>query len=273
MEAPPIPLKRDLVFFDLEATGLNVLKDRIVQIALIKFEKKTGAEKRYCTLVNPGIPISEEAISIHGITPDMVRSAPTFAQIAEQLYTFIGNADLAGYNSTRFDIPMLIEEFGRVGMDFSIEDRNLIDVQQIFYKMEPRTLRAAYRFYCGEELNNAHDALADVEATIKVFRGQLSKYAGVNLTDDKGNIIESPVVPDAKELYKFTHEQPIIDVTNRLKLNKDGEVVFNFGKYEGQVVAEVLAKDHNYYHWMMEKDFSQQVKQMIKKIYEENEKR
>jgi DNA polymerase III subunit epsilon len=266
-----IPLKRDLVFFDVEATGLNVLRDRILQIALIKYEKKTNREERYQTLINPGIPIPEASIAIHGITPDMVRNAPTFPQIAEHLYQFIGDADLAGYNSNRFDIPMLVEEFGRAGIVLNLDNRNLLDIQQIFYKMEPRTLKAAYRFYCDKPLENAHDAMADVEATVSVFIGQLERYAGVDFEDPDGNIVPAPIIPDVKALYQFTNEQPVIDVTQKMKLLADGRIVFNFGKYEGQEVGPVLAQDKNYYNWIMDKEFSQQVKQLAKKLLKEHE--
>ncbi len=265
-------LKKSLVFFDIEATGLNVLRDRIVQIALIKYDKDKNEPTTFTTLVNPGIPISQEAMSVHGITPEKVKNAPLFAQIADKLMTFIGDSDLAGYNSNRFDIPMLMEEFGRVGLEFSIERRALLDVQQIFYKMEPRTLKAAYRFYCGADMVNAHDALADVEATIAVLEGQLHKYKNTDFEDSEGKIVPSPIIPDVQALYRFTNDQPVIDVTQKLKLNADGKIIFNFGKYDGQEVAEVLAKDKNYYHWIQEKEFSQQVKQLVKKIMKENEK-
>jgi DNA polymerase-3 subunit epsilon len=266
-----IDLKRDLVFFDIEATGLNVLRDRIVQIALIKYTRGKQDPTNYQTLVNPGVPISEEAIAVHGITPEMVQNAPTFAQIATKLFEFIGDADLAGYNSNRFDVPMLMEEFGRVGIDFSTEGRSLLDMQQIFYKMEPRTLRAAYRYYCGKKLENAHDAMVDVEATVEVFIGQLARYEEEDYISEDGQVVERPIRGDVKAIYRFINEQPVIDVTQRLKLNADGKVVFNFGKYDGMEAGPVLHSDKNYYHWILEKEFSQQVKQLVRKIYKEYE--
>ena len=166
-------LNRDLCFFDLEATGLNVIRDRIVQIAIIKYSKKDKPPEELTMLINPGIPISEEAMEVHGITPKMLSNKPTFQQVGQKIFDFIGNSDLAGYNSNRFDVPMLMEEFARIGIEFDVSKRRLIDVQRVFYKMEPRTLKAALRFYCGKELENAHDALADVQATIDVFKGQL----------------------------------------------------------------------------------------------------
>jgi DNA polymerase-3 subunit epsilon len=260
-------LTRDLVFFDLETTGLNVIRDKIVQIALIKLHKNGAPPVEYTTLVNPGIPISEESMAIHGITPADLRNKPTFQQIAEKVHEFIGDADLGGYNSNRFDIPMLMEEFARVGMELDISKRRLIDAQRIFYKMEPRTLKAAYRLYCQKELTDAHDALADVRATIEVFQGQLQMYDGKDLMDEEGNTIPAPIQNDIQALHDFTNDLNFLDVTQKLKAQADGVVVFNFGKYAGQSVKEVFKKEPNYYHWMMEREFSSQVKQMIKEIY------
>ena len=258
-------LKRDLCFFDLEATGLNVVRDRIVQIGIIKYSAKGKAPAELNMLINPGIPISEEAMAVHGITPKMVSNKPTFAQAAQQIYDFIGNSDLAGYNSDRFDIPLLMEEFARVGFDFDVEKRRMIDVQKIFYKMEPRTLAAALKFYCNEEIENAHDAMADVKATVAVLKGQLERYEGVDYVDGDGNVTENPIRNDMDAIYNFTKNDKSIDVTNRLKYNNDGEVVFNFGKYNGQPVGPSLAADRQYYHWILEKEFSVQVKNRVKK--------
>ncbi|MCB0644892.1 MAG: 3'-5' exonuclease [Phaeodactylibacter sp.] len=258
-------LKKDLCFFDLEATGLNVVRDRIVQIGVIKYSAKGKPAEELNLLINPGIPISEEAMAVHGITPKMVANKPTFAQVADQIYDFIGNADLAGYNSNRFDIPLLMEEFARVGKDFDIDNRRLIDVQRIFYKMEPRTLAAALKFYCDKDIENAHDALADVRATIDVFKGQLERYEGVDYTDGDGNVTSNPIRNDMDAVYEFTRNDNMIDVTNRLKYNNEGVVVFNFGKYNGQPVGPTLAADRQYFHWIQEKDFSIQVKKIVQK--------
>ncbi len=264
-----LKIEKDLVFFDVEATGLNVLKDKIIQIALIKFSKNQTAPEEKTFLINPGIPITEEAMAVHGITPQMLKNKPVFSQVGQEIYDFIGQSDLAGYNSDRFDIPMLMEEFHRMGLTFSIEKRRLIDVQKIFYKMEPRTLRAAYKFYCGEELTDAHDAMADVKATIHVLKGQLAMYANTDFTDADGNITEKPVRNDINALADFTNTDGMLDVTQRLKINIKGEVVFNFGKYIGQPVKDVFKQERNYYSWIMEKDFSAQVKQIVDKIYKE----
>jgi len=266
-------LKKDLVFFDVETTGLNIMRDRIIQIALIKYSPNKEEPEELQMLINPGIPISEESISIHGITPDLLRNKPSFVQVAQKLYDFIGDADLSGYNSNRFDIPMLMEEFARAGLDFEIEHRKLIDVQRLFYKMEPRTLKAAHKFYVGESFENAHDALADVKATINVLKGQLKKYENVDFEDYDGNIIEKPVVNDMDALHKFTNDLQIVDVTQRLKYNSQGVIVFNFGKHIGEPVAEILANDKQYYNWILNKEFSYQVKKIVKRLVKEYEEK
>jgi DNA polymerase III subunit epsilon len=262
-------LNREMVFFDLETTGLNVIRDRIVQIALVKIHKNGTDSSEFTTLINPGIPISEESMAVHGITPADLRNKPTFQQVADKIWDFIGNADLAGYNSNRFDVPMLMEEFARVGMEFDISKRRLIDVQRIFYKMEPRTLKAAYRFYCQSELTDAHDALADVKATIDVFKGQLRMYEGKDMIDDDGKAVPAPVVNDMQALHAFTNDLNTLDATQRLKMGANGEVLFNFGKYTGQPVKEVFKKEPGYFNWMMESEFSSQVKQILKGIKKE----
>jgi DNA polymerase-3 subunit epsilon len=263
-------LKNDLVFFDVETTGLNVLKDRILQIALIKYLPGAEEAKTLKMLINPGIPISAESIKVHGITPADVANKPTFRQVAKELYEFIGNADLAGYNSNRFDIPMLMEEFYRAGYDFEIEHRKLIDVQRLFYKMEPRTLKAAYRYYCGKEMEDAHDALVDVQATVEVLKGQIKMYENRDYVEDSGNVLKNPVRNDMQAIHDFTNDLRIIDVTQRLKYNDEGKIVFNFGKYLNQEVKDVLQRDKQYFHWIMDKDFSIQVKKTIKKIMQES---
>jgi DNA polymerase-3 subunit epsilon len=261
-----INLSRDLVFFDLETTGLNVIRDRVVQIAMVKLRKDGGPDETLSTLINPGIPISEESMMIHGITPKDLANKPSFSQLAQQIWDFIGDADLAGYNSNRFDVPMLMEEFARVGMELDVSKRRLIDVQRIFYKMEPRTLKAAYRLYCQKELADAHDALADVRATIEVLHGQLEAYEGKDLIDEDGNVIPAPIKNDVQALHDFTNDLNFLDATQRLKVQPDGTVVFNFGKYVGQPVLTVLRQEKNYGFWILEKEFSSQVKQIIRQM-------
>ena len=257
-------LEKNIVFFDIESTGLNVIRDRIVQIAFIKYYGDGRDPEEAEMLINPGIPISDESMAIHGITPEMVANKPNFKQVAERLYNWIGDADLGGYNSNRFDIPMLMEEFGRAGFEFDISKRRLIDVQRIFYKMEPRTLSAAYRKFCGKELTNAHDALADVIAPVDVLKGQLEAYKDVDFIDGDGYKIEKPIKNDIQALHDFSNDLNIVDVTQRLKMNTDGEIIFNFGKYINKVVGPLVAKDRNYYNWIMDKEFTFQVKRIVK---------
>ena len=264
-------LTRDLIFFDVETTGLNVLRDRIIQIALIKYPKNGDEPKELQMLINPGIPIAPDAMAVHGITPKDLANKPTFQMVAKQLFDFIGNADLSGYNAARFDIPMLMEEFARVGIEFDMEKRRIIDVQRIFYKMEPRTLKAALKYYCQKDLEDAHDAMADVRATIDVFKGQLQYYEGKNLYDENDNIIEEPIKNDMQVLHEFTNDLKLVDVTQKMKYDHNNVIVFNFGKYQGQRVGEVLSKDKQYYHWILEKEFSAQVKQVVKKLVKEYE--
>jgi DNA polymerase-3 subunit epsilon len=266
-------LDRDLVFLDVETTGLNVVRDRILQIGMVKLHRNGQPPEEFAALINPGIPISEESMQIHGILPKDLANKPTFRQIAQKIWDFIGNADIGGYNSNRFDVPMLMEEFSRVGLEFDITKRRLIDVQRIFYKMEPRTLKAALRFYCGRELEDAHNALADVKATIDVFKGQLKMYEGKDLIDEEGGIVPAPIKNDIQALHDFTNDLNFLDATQKLRVQPDGKVVFTFGKYAGQPVREVLAKDKNYYFWIMEKEFSSQVKQIVKQIMKEVEKK
>lgn len=257
-------LQKEIIFFDIEATGLNVVRDRIVQIALIKCFPDGREPEQAEMLINPGIPISKEAMDVHGITADMVAKKPGFRQIAERLFGWIGDADLAGYNSNRYDIPMLMEEFARCGLDLDLSKRRLIDVQRIFYKMEPRTLSAAYRKFCGAELVGAHDALADVKATLEVLKAQLDHYKEVDYIDGDGFVVKTPIQNDIQALHDFSNDLQIVDVTQRLKLDSEGNIVFNFGKYINQAVGAVLAKDKQYYHWIMDKEFSHQVKKIVK---------
>ena len=262
-------LKRDLIFFDLESTGLNVMRDRIIQIAGIKYFADGREPEELEMLINPGIPIGAQAMEIHGITPADVARKPTFGQVAQELFDYFGDADLGGYNINRFDVPMLMEEFARAGFDFDVDKRKFVDVQRIFYKMEPRTLKAALRFYCGKDMENAHDAMADVRATVDVLKGQFEKYKNTNHIDGDGNVTEKPVQNDMDALHDFTQDTGTIDVTNRLKYNDHGEVVFNFGKYTGEPLKKVFKMEPNYAHWILNKEFSVQVKKIVRNILNE----
>ncbi len=265
-------LDRDLIFFDLESTGLNVIRDRIVQLGMIKYHKNGDEPTELNMLINPGIPISLEAMGVHGISPKDVANKPTFQQVAQQIFEFIGNADLAGYNSNRFDVPLLMEEFARVGIEFDMSKRRSIDVQRIFYKMEPRTLRAALKFYTGETIENAHDAMADVRATVAVLKGQIERYKGVDAEDYDGNPVKAPIKNDMAALHEFTNDLKTIDATQRLKYDSEGVAVFNFGKYINKPVGATVHKDRQYYHWILNKEFSSQVKQFVKQALKDYEK-
>jgi DNA polymerase-3 subunit epsilon len=264
-------LKKDIIFYDIEATGLNVLRDRIIQIAMIKYfaDGRPHEEREY--LVNPGIPISDEAMAVHGITPADVANKPTFQQLAEEIYKFIGEADLAGYHSNHYDLPMLMEEFARCGFELDLEGRNLVDVQRIFYKMEPRTLGAAHRYYCGSEMAGAHDALSDVKATIAVLDGQRQMYDGWDMIAPDNEVVPAPVKPDADILHAFTNDMRTVDATKRLKYDHNDQIVFNFGKHMGKPAAKTLYEDKQYYNWILNKEFSFQLKQIVRKLVKDYE--
>lgn len=267
-----VPLQKPIVFFDIESTGLHVLRDRIIQIALIKYLPGQSDPEELMLMINPGVPISEEAMAVHGILPKDLANKPTFQQVAKTLHEFIGDADLGGFGLMRMDIPMLMEEFARAGYDFPIDKRRIVDVQRIFYRMEPRTLKAAYRFYCEQELEDAHDAMADVRATIGVLQGQIARYEGEDLITEDGERVENPIVPDVQALHDFTNDARMIDPTQKLKLDHNGVVVFNFGKYQGQPVAQTLFEDQQYYNWILNKEFSTQVKQLVKQLLKDYKK-
>jgi DNA polymerase-3 subunit epsilon len=265
----PFKLDCDLIFFDLETTGINVLRDRIVQIAMVKFSPGKDAPEDFYSLIDPGMPIPPEVIRIHGIDDEAVAGAPSFSDLADEMYAFIGRADLAGYNSIRFDVPLLAEEFFRCGIDIDLESRRLVDVQRIFYKMEPRSLKAAYQFYCGKILGDAHDAMADTRATVEVLLGQMERYRNTDYVDDDGKVTERPVRNEVQALSEFTNDLNTLDVTQRLRLNERSEVVFNFGKYVNQRFEEVWQKEPTYFSWILERDFSYQVKKIVRRFVEE----
>jgi DNA polymerase-3 subunit epsilon len=252
-----IQLTRPLAFLDLETTGVNLASDRIVELAIVKV-MPDGSEVRMRRLVNPQMKIPAEVSAIHGITDEMVKDAPTFRDIAADVLAAIENCDLAGYNSNRFDWPMMMEEFLRCGLRFEIADRKMIDVQRIFHIMEPRTLSAALRFYCNEELVDAHSAEADAFATWKVFDAQIARYGKL------GNTIES--------VNQAIGEEQIVDFARRFLMEK-GVEIFNFGKHKGRPVAEVLRSEPQYYDWMMKGDFPMHTKQKLSEIFNSTIKR
>lgn len=261
-------LTRPLVFFDLETTGLNVGKDHIVEISLIKM-MPDGTEIERTELVNPGVHIPEECSAIHGIYDQDVADKPTFAELADDLLAFIGDADLAGFNSNKFDVPLLLEEFLRIGKNLDLRNRHLVDVQNIFHKMEPRNLIAAYKFYCGGDLTEAHHASADTRATCEVFKAQLERYENVEYTDPRTHAKSKPVVGDVKALSAFTREHRNVDMAGHIVWNTKDEAVFNFGKHKNEAVKAVFLKEPAYYDWMMKADFPLYTKEVITQIYHE----
>jgi DNA polymerase-3 subunit epsilon len=245
-----LQLTRPIAFIDLETTGVNISVDRIVEIAIVKISPDgTRLVKR--KLINPLIPIPEGSSAIHGITDEMVKDAPSFKQAANELKQFMENCDLGGYNSNRFDIPMLIEEFLRIGIEFSIDGRKLVDVQKVFHMMEQRTLSAAYKFYCQKSLEGAHSAEVDATATWEVLEAQVERYPQI------GNTVES--------IVKFTGEDDIVDFARRFIKDK-GIEIFNFGKHKGKPVTQVLKEEPQYYDWMMKGDFAMNTKQKLTEI-------
>lgn len=256
-------LKRPLVFFDLEATGMSVTNDRIVEYAFIKVHPD-GSEEVLATKINPEMPIPVETSIIHGIYDEDIKDAPTLKEKAAEIEAFIGDSDLAGYNLLMFDIPMLVEELLRSNIDFDIDKRNIIDSQKIFYLMQPRTLTAAYKFFCGEDLVDAHSAEADTRATLEVLKGQIKMYEGESIKDKKGNVIE-PVKNDMEHIHKHTVSN-VADLAGRIVYNDEGVECFNFGKFKGQPVEVVLKKERGYYDWMMKGDFPHHTKKILTKI-------
>jgi DNA polymerase III subunit epsilon len=246
-----LQLSKPLAFIDLETTGINVSKDRIVEIAIVKM-MPDGSQKSYNSLVNPEMEIPQASIDVHGITADKIKDAPTFKQIAGDIKQFLDNCDFAGYNSNRFDIPLLYEEFVRAGLTIDFKNRKQIDIAQIFMKMEKRTLEAAYKFYCNKQLDNAHSAVADVEATKEILLAQLEHY--------------SDLAQNVEGLHEFSKGEDFADFSRRIKL-VNNVPTFNFGKYKDMTVVSIFAKEPSYYDWMMKGDFSADTKQVVSEIY------
>jgi DNA polymerase III subunit epsilon len=246
-----LKLNRPIAFFDLETTGVNVGSDRIVEIAVLKVHPD-GKKELLNQRVNPTIPIPPASSAIHGIFDKDVLDKPTFAQMGHKLADFLKNCDLAGYNSNKFDVPLLVEEFLRAEVDFDIKGRKLVDVQNIFHLMEPRTLSGAYKFYCSKDLTNAHQAEADIIATYEVLEAQLEKY------QDLQN--------DVNFLAEFSSRSNNADLAGRIIFNEKGIEVFNFGKHKDKIVADVFKMEPSYYDWMMNGDFPLSTKKVITAI-------
>ena len=245
-------LKKPIIFFDLETTGTDISKDRIVEICAVKVMPNGDKEVKTRRL-NPTIPISAEAEAVHHISNEDVKDCPTFKEIAKSLAKWMEGCDFAGYNSIKFDIPLLAEEFLRAGVDFDFRKRHLVDVQNIFHKMEQRTLSAAYKFYCQKDLENAHSAEADTLATYEILLGQLDRYA---------DTLEN----DVKKLAEFSTKTKLVDYAGRIVLNEKEVPVINFGKHKGKRVEEVLQKEPSYYSWMMNGDFTLDTKKVLTDI-------
>ncbi|TVR81368.1 MAG: 3'-5' exonuclease [Chitinophagaceae bacterium] len=245
-------LKKPLVIFDLETTGLNVITDRIIEACFIKVHPNDSKEvKNY--ILNPEMPIPAESSAIHGFYDKDVADKPTFKQIASELNKWLEGCDLGGYNCNRFDVPVLVEEFYRTGSTFKLENRKIVDVQKIFHLMEPRNLSAAYKFYCGRDLEDAHSAEADTIATYEILLSQLKKY-------------DKDIKSDVSFLHEFTKDGEFVDTGRRMVFNKDKKEVFNFGKHRGKLVEKVLQDEPQYYDWIMKSEFSAHTKQKLTEI-------
>lgn len=271
-------LNRPLVFFDLETTGLQIGSAYIVEISLVKVNVDGSVEEkthriRPARYVNKDgvevaetLPIPPETTAVHHITDADVADKPTFRELAPEILAFIGDADIAGYNSNKFDVPLLVEEFLRNGINFDVANRYMVDVQNIFHKMEQRTLKAAYKFYCGKNLDNAHSANADAMATYEIFLAQIERYKDVEYTDEKGKV-SKPIVNDIPALSEFSKSRQWADLEGRIGI-KNGVEVFNFGKHKDKPVKDVFAVEPSYYSWMMNGDFSLSTKKVITRIYQ-----
>lgn len=246
-----LTLSKPICFFDLETTGVNVGIDRIVEISILKVSPNQ-TEELYTKRINPEIPIPIASSLVHGIYDEDIKNAPTFQQLAKEIALFISNADLAGFNSNKFDVPILAEEMLRVGVDFDLTNRKLVDVQNIFHKMEQRNLASAYKFYCQKELINAHSAEADIKATYEILQAQLERY------NDLSN--------DVTFLHDFCERSKNVDLAGRIVYNDLQQEVFNFGKHKGKTVEEVLKKEPSYYNWMMDGDFPLYTKKVLTAI-------
>jgi len=257
-------LKRPLCFLDLETTGINIGKDRIVEICLIKV-MPDGAEEVLEQRINPEMPIPAEVTALHGISDFDVKDKPTFKEFAPSLLKFIGNSDLAGFNALRFDIPLLVEEFMRAEIDFDIRTRRIVDVQNIFHKMEPRNLSAAYKFYCNKELENAHTALSDTKATLEILKSQLVRYENTDFLNTDG-VVSQPVKNNIEALASFSQQHPGADLAGHIIYNENGKEIFNIGKHKGKLVEEVFRVEPQYYEWMMRADFPLYTKKIITAI-------
>jgi DNA polymerase-3 subunit epsilon len=254
-------LTRPLAFLDLETTGIKVATDRIVEICILK-ASPDGTSKIKTMRINPEMPIPPEVTAIHGITDEDVKDCPKFRQVAAELAQFLEGCDLAGFNSNHFDIPLLVEEFLRTETDFDLKGRRFVDIQNIFHKMEPRNLSAAYKFYCNKDLVNAHSAEADTVATYEILKAQLDRYENISIRDRKGKTIQ-PVVNDVKALSEFSWASRSVDLVGHVVYNDKNVEVFNFGKHKGKAVTDVFRDEPSYYDWIMKSEFPLSTKKVV----------
>lgn len=259
-----LSLRNPIIFLDLETTGINVATDRIVEIALLKISP-SGKEEEILMRINPEMPIPEKSSKIHGIYDQDVADCHTFKEMAKTFAQFIEGCDLAGFNSNRFDIPLLAEEFLRAGIDIELKRRKFIDVQAIFHKMEKRTLTAAYKLYCHKDLEDAHSAMADTKATYEVLKAQLSCYENVEYEDNNG-VKSTPIVNDVDQLSEFSSFDRNVDFMGRIVYDENGVEVFNFGKNKGIPVEKVFAEQPGYYNWIMNGEFPLYTKKVLTEI-------
>ncbi|MDP4268482.1 MAG: 3'-5' exonuclease [Bacteroidota bacterium] len=261
-------LSKPLAFFDLETTGTNIVTDRIVEISIFKV-MPDNSTSLYTQIVNPTIPIPHSSSKIHGIFDKDVVDKPTFKDIADKINNIFDNCDLAGYNSTRFDIPLLIEEFLRIGKEFDIHNRRFIDVMNIYHRLEPRTLSAAYKFYCDKDLDKAHTAEADTIATYEILKVQLDKYKDTKFLDKDGKEY-IPIVNNVRDLHDFSSKTKFVDFAGHIVFNDENIEVFNFGMHKGKSIEKFFRDDHkgaNYYAWIMQAEFPAYTKKVITEIY------
>ena len=258
-------LSKDAVVLDLETTGLSPAKDKIIQIAILKIYAGNSKEPELKTrYINPGIPIPKKVIEITGITDEIVKDAPKFEKIAKGIVAFIGDADIITFNGNRFDIPFLIEELNRCEIELDMSERKCVDVKRLYHRMEPRDLRAAHRKFVGREIENAHDAGSDVQATLNVLEAMLDEYRGVDCINPDDTTIASPIVNDMDALHEFTKNFGELDYEGWVVKNEEGKIVFGKGKYQDQELAPILIQDKGYYDWIMNKgDFTRDKKKKI----------
>lgn len=246
-----LQLSKPLVFFDIESTGINISHDRIIEIYLVKV-LPDEQEIHLHEFFNPGIPIPKEATAVHGISDEDVKDKPSFAEKAHAIKNFIGDSDFAGFNSNKFDVPILVEEFYRAGLEFDLDKRKCIDIMRIFHVMEPRNLAAAYKFYCNSNLENAHSAKFDTLATRDILKAQILRYPALDAT--------------VEGLHKLSAQGNAADLAGRIVYNDKHQEVFNFGKHKGKLVKEVLKKEPSYYDWMVQGDFAANTKAVLTRI-------